>query len=45
MSLYKAEGLTEKETVKLAIENQRMNKGVENLIDNWEDWNKELKAG
>ena len=45
MSLYKVEGLTEKETVKLAIENQRMNKGVEDLIDNWEDWNKELKAG
>ncbi|MBO7210923.1 MAG: hypothetical protein J6V44_07925 [Methanobrevibacter sp.] len=22
-----------------------MNQGVEDLIDNWEDWNKELKAG
>ena len=45
MSLYKSEGLTEKEATKLAIENSRMNKGVKDLIDNWEDWNKELKAG
>ena len=43
--LYEAEGLTRVEATKLAIENQRMNKGVESLIDNWEDWNKELKAG
>jgi hypothetical protein len=45
MSLYEAQGLTEKEATKLAIENQRMNKGVESLVDNWDDWNKELKAG
>ena len=43
--VYKAQKLTKTEAAKLAVENQRMNQGVEELIDNWEDWNKELKSG
>lgn len=44
-NLYGAEKLTEVAATKLAIENQRMNKGVEELSKNWEAWNKELKSG
>ena len=40
--IYEAEGLTATQAAKLAIENQRMNKGVKELSENWEDWNKEL---
>jgi TP901 family phage tail tape measure protein len=28
----------------LAVNNARMNKGLETLVDNWEDWSKVLKA-
>lgn len=37
--------LTAVEATKLAIQNQRMNKGVEELSENWEDWQKVLKKG
>ena len=43
--MAKAYGLDAKAAAKLAVENQRMNKGVVELADNWEDWRKELKAG
>ena len=36
--------LTSKEAANLAIQNQRMNKGVTSLVDNWEDWSKALKT-
>jgi hypothetical protein len=29
----------------MAVENQRMNKGVTALVDNWEEWSIALKAG
>ena len=29
----------------LAVNNARMNKGMETLIDNWDDWSKALKEG
>jgi hypothetical protein len=40
--MAKAYGLSEKAAAKLAIENQRMNKGVASLSENWGDWKKEL---
>ena len=43
--LAKEYGLTAKEAAKLAIENQRMNKGVEALVGNWEEWGEELRKG
>lgn len=43
--MAKAYGLNAKEAAQLAIQNQRMNKGVEDLVNNWEDWSKELKKG
>ena len=43
--LQEAYQLTSVEATKLAIENQRMNKGVETLSENWEDWQKVLKKG
>lgn len=44
-NLHEEQGLTLVETTKLAVENQRMNQGLEELIENWEDWNTELAAG
>lgn len=41
--IQKAYDLTEVEATKLAIANQRMNNGVKDLSDNWEDWNAVLK--
>ena len=41
--LAKQYGLTEKEAAQLTIENQRMNKGVASLVNNWGDWRKELQ--
>lgn len=35
--------LTEEAAANLAIANQRMNKGVQKLHDNWKDWSKVLK--
>ena len=43
--LQEAYQLTSVEATKLAIENQRMNKGVETLSENWKDWQKVLKKG
>ena len=42
--LAKQYGLTAEEAANLAIKNQRMNKGVSSLVDNWKDWKKQLKA-
>lgn len=41
--LAKEHELNAKAAAQLAIQNQRMNKGVSDLVDNWEDWQKELK--
>ena len=41
--IQKAYDLTEVEATKLAIANQRMNNGVKDLSDNWENWNSVLK--
>jgi hypothetical protein len=38
--LAKAYGLSAEEAANLAIKNQRMNKGVSSLVDNWKDWKK-----
>ena len=40
--LAKAYGISAEEAAKLAVKNQRMNKGIKSLTDNWEDWKKEL---
>ena len=37
--------LTVQDAAKLAIENARVNKGVEDLVDNWEEWNTILTTG
>lgn len=42
--LGKAYDLSAEEAAKLAIKNQRMNKGVSSLVDNWSDWKKQLKS-
>jgi len=34
-----------KAAAQMAINNQRLNKGVSSLNDNWEDWHKTLKSG
>lgn len=36
--------LNAEEAAKLAVKNQRMNKGVSSLVDNWKDWKKQLSA-
>jgi hypothetical protein len=38
--LAKAYNLSAEEAANLAIKNQRMNKGVSSLVDNWKDWKK-----
>ena len=43
-ALAKQYGLNAKAAAQLAIENQRMNNGVADLVDNWESWKKELKS-
>ena len=40
--LAKAYNLTAAAAAKLAIQNQRMNKGIVTLAENWEEWNKAL---
>lgn len=40
--MAKAYNLSAEEAAKLAVKNQRMNKGVKSLTDNWEEWKKEL---
>ena len=42
--LAEAYGLSAEEAANLAIKNQRMNKGVSSLVDNWKDWKKQLSA-
>ena len=42
--MAKAYGLTAEEAAELAIKNQRMNKGISSLVDNWKDWKKQLSA-
>ena len=42
--LAKEYGLSAEEAANLAIKNQRMNKGVSSLVDNWKDWKKQLTA-
>ena len=42
--LAEAYNLTAEEAAKLAIQNRRMEKGVEKLADNWDDWKKVLKS-
>ena len=42
--LAKEYNLDAKAAAQLTIENQRMNQGVEDLVDNWKKWKKELKA-
>ena len=42
--IAKAEGVTEKTALEMAIANERMNRGVAELVNNWEDWKKILKA-
>jgi pyridoxal biosynthesis lyase PdxS len=41
--IAKAEGVTEKTALEMAIANERMNRGVAELVNNWEDWKKILK--
>lgn len=41
--LIKAEKVSEEAAYNLAVQNQRMNKGVETLSSNWEDWSDILK--
>ena len=36
--------LTAEQAAALAIQNQRLNKGLSNLVDNWKDWKKVLKS-
>lgn len=40
--LAKAYDLSAEEAARLAVKNQRMNKGVKTLTDNWKDWKKVL---
>ena len=42
--MAKAYGLTAEEAAELAIKNQRMNKGISSLVDNWKNWKKQLSA-
>lgn len=43
IQIASAYGITKKEAAQLAIKNERMNKGVLALNENWEDWSKTLK--
>ena len=40
--MAKAYEISAEEASKLAVKNQRMNKGIKSLTDNWKDWKKEL---
>ena len=42
--LAKAYNLDADSAGRLAVANQRMNRGVKTLYDNWKDWNKALRA-
>lgn len=40
-----AMGIAEEQAKKIAAANLKINKGIETLAENWEDWSKELKSG
>lgn len=42
MEVYEAEGLTKDQARQLAIANQRLDRGLSSLNDNFEDWSKKL---
>lgn len=42
--MAKAYEISAEEAAKLAIQNQRMNKGMITLAENWDDWGKTLKS-
>ena len=42
--LAKAYGISAEAAANMAVKNQRMNKGVSSLVDNWKDWKKQLNA-
>lgn len=42
--MAKAYGITGEEAAKLAVKNQRMNRGVSSLVDNWKTWKKALNS-
>ena len=42
--LAKAYDLSAEQAADLAVKNQRMNKGISQLVDNWDDWKKTLKT-
>lgn len=42
--IAKAEGVSEKQAMQMAIANERMNRGVANLVNNWKDWKKILTS-
>ena len=37
-------GISAEAATNMAVKNQRMNKGVSSLVDNWKDWKKQLSA-
>lgn len=39
-----AKGISEEAAATMAIANQRLNKGIQELSENWEDWSKVLKS-
>lgn len=43
-ALNKEMGLSAEQAAQMAIANQRMNKGIDTLSDNFEDWTKKLKT-
>ena len=42
--LIESGAVNKKQIAALTIENQRMNRGVKSLVDNWDDWKKTLKS-
>jgi len=42
--IAKAEGVSEKNALAMAVANERMNRGVAKLVNNWEDWKNTLKS-
>lgn len=42
--IAKAKGISEEAAATMAVANQRLNKGIQELSENWEDWSKVLKS-
>lgn len=42
--IAKAEGVSEKSALAMAVANERMNRGVATLVNNWSDWKSILKS-